>query len=73
MHMQVGIGSILRYVGSFCGLYLVFLLPVGIHCRVLHVRGELTAEAVMTGGAIVALGVSLLAMQFIPTGRSRTP
>ncbi|TSS11554.1 Sodium-coupled neutral amino acid transporter 9 [Bagarius yarrelli] len=58
------IGSIIRYSGATCGLFLVFIFPSAIHLKALRCSGELRWPSACFHIFLILLGVANLLAQF---------
>ena len=58
------IGTIIRYMGSFCALGLIFTFPVAGHLLAKHRKGHLTRPSLVFHLAIIAVGAVNFGLQF---------
>lgn len=59
------VGDILRFTGAFGGLAMIFLLPIGIHLKVIKRRREASKQVIVGHLGIVFVGFCFLLLQFI--------
>ncbi|MFH4976823.1 hypothetical protein AB6A40_003532 [Gnathostoma spinigerum] len=59
------VGGILRYIGSFVGVFYLFALPCAVYMMKLKAEGRLTKFQVVIHGALIAFGCVNFFSQFL--------
>ncbi|XP_056019977.1 neutral amino acid transporter 9-like isoform X2 [Ostrea edulis] len=64
------IGSIIGFVGAFCGFSYAILLPCLVHMKTLHERGELSVPVIVIHSLLILLGLANFIGQFLIIGKT---